>query len=276
MFKSIRARITAATAGCLAIALLINTVINYQVTRQDNQQAQRDTLSSTSISHSGAIADWVNSKMTMIASLQSAALTADPVPNFAQIAQAGGFINVYAGYASKTAKFSDANGIPADYDPTIRPWYQQAVKADAPIVTAPYVDAASGKLVVTFAVPVKENGTLSAVVAGDVAMDSVVANVRTIQPTPQSSGLLINSDGTVIAAMLHRRAGVPQLHHHHRQLIAEDVEGMGNLRHLIMTALRQALGEIVCAVADSKHRIADHDQALQHRFHQPEHHRYAN
>ncbi|WP_312415294.1 methyl-accepting chemotaxis protein [Pseudescherichia sp.] len=200
MFRSIRARITAATASCLAIALLINTVINYQVTRHDNQQAQRDILSSTSISHSGAIADWVNNKMTMIASLQSAALTADPVPNFAQIAQAGGFINVYVGYASKTAKFSDSNGIPADYDPTIRPWYQQAVKADAPIVTAPYVDAASGKLVVTFAIPVKENGTLSGVVAGDVAMDSVVANVRTIQPTPQSSGLLINSDGTVIAA----------------------------------------------------------------------------
>lgn len=200
MFRSIRARITAATAGCLAIALLINTVINYQVTRQDNQQAQRDILSSTSTSHSGAIADWVNSKMTMIASLQGTALTADPVPTFAQIAQAGGFINVYVGYASKTAKFSDSNGIPADYDPTIRPWYQQAAKADAPIVTAPYVDAASGKLVVTFAVPVKENGTLSAVVAGDVAMDSVVANVRTIQPTPRSSGLLINSDGTVIAA----------------------------------------------------------------------------
>lgn len=200
MFRTIRARITAAAAGCLAIALLFNTVINYQVTRQDNQQAQGDILASTSISHSGAIADWVNSKMTMIASLQGAALTADPVPAFAQIAQAGGFINVYAGYASKTAKFSDSNGIPADYDPTIRPWYQQAVKADAPIVTAPYVDAASGKLVVTFAIPVKENGTLSAVVAGDVAMDSVVANVRTIQPTPQSSGMLINSDGTVIAA----------------------------------------------------------------------------
>ena len=200
MFRSIRARITAATAGCLAIALLINTVINYQVTRQDNQQAQRDILSSTSTSHSGAIADWVNSKMTMIASLQGTALTADPVPTFTQIAQAGGFINVYVGYASKTAKFSDSNGIPADYDPTIRPWYQQAAKANAPIVTAPYVDAASGKLVVTFAVPVKENGTLSAVVAGDVAMDSVVANVRTIQPTPRSSGLLINSDGTVIAA----------------------------------------------------------------------------
>ena len=54
-----------------------------------------------------------------------------------------------------------------------------------------YVDAGTGKLVVTFAVPVKENGVLKAVVAGDVAMDSVVANVRGIHPTPASSGLLL-------------------------------------------------------------------------------------
>ena len=199
MIRSIRARIIVATAGCLAIALLLNTIINYQVARRDNQQTQHDILTSTSNSHSLAIADWVNSKMTMIASLQSVAVQDDPVPIFKQIAQAGGFTNVYVGYAAKTAKFSDPTGVPADYDPTIRPWYQQVLKANAPVVTAPYVDAGTGKLVVTFAVPVKVNGTLHAVVAGDVTMDSVVANVHGIQPTPQSSGLLLDSDGTVIA-----------------------------------------------------------------------------
>ena len=200
MFRSIRARIIAATAGCLVVALLLNTVINFQVTRQDNQQSQRDILTSTSASHNMAIADWVKSKMTVIASAQSVALSDDPVPVFKQLAQAGGFTNVYVGYASKTAKFSEPAGVPADYDPTIRPWYQQVVSADGPVVTAPYVDAGTGKLVVTFAVPVKENGALKAVVAGDVAMDSVVANVRGIHPTPSSSGLLLNSDGSVIAA----------------------------------------------------------------------------
>lgn len=200
MFRSIRARIIAATTGCLVVALLLNTVINFLVTRQDNQQSQRDILTSTSASHNMAIADWVKSKMTVIASAQTVALSDDPVPVFKQLAQAGGFTNVYVGYASKTAKFSEPAGVPADYDPTIRPWYQQVVSQDSPVVTAPYVDAGSGKLVVTFAVPVKENGTLKAVVAGDVAMDSVVANVRGIHPTPASSGLLLNSDGTVIAA----------------------------------------------------------------------------
>ena len=200
MFRSIRARIIATTTGCLVVALLLNTVINFQVTRQDNQQSQRDILTSTSASHNMAIADWAKSKMTVITSAQSVALADDPVPVFKQLAQAGGFTNVYVGYASKTAKFSEPAGVPADYDPTIRPWYQQVVSTDGPVVTAPYVDAGTGKLVVTFAVPVKENGVLKAVVAGDVAMDSVVANVRGIHPTPASSGLLLNSDGTVIAA----------------------------------------------------------------------------
>jgi methyl-accepting chemotaxis protein len=71
MFRSIRARIIAATAGCLAIALLLNTVINYQVTSQHNQDAQQDILTSTSGSHSLAISDWVSSKTTAIASAES-------------------------------------------------------------------------------------------------------------------------------------------------------------------------------------------------------------
>ncbi|EGT5662345.1 methyl-accepting chemotaxis protein [Cronobacter dublinensis subsp. dublinensis] len=200
MLTSIRARIIAATAGCLVGALLLNTIMNYQVTRLDNQQASLNTLKSTSASHNLAIADWVNSKTAMIRSLDTVALGADPVPVFTQMAKAGGFMNVYAGYATKTAKFSNPEGVPADYDPTIRPWYQQAVKADAPVVTAPYVDAGTGKLVVTFAVPVKQNGAIAAVVAGDLSMDSVIANVRSIHPTDNSSGLLVNEDGTLIAA----------------------------------------------------------------------------
>ncbi|EMA1867589.1 HAMP domain-containing protein, partial [Cronobacter turicensis] len=200
MLTSIRARIIAATAGCLVGALLLNTIMNYQVTRLDNQQASLNTLRSTSASHNLAIGDWVNSKTAMIQSLDTVALGADPVPVFTQMAKAGGFMNVYVGYATKTAKFSNPEGVPTDYDPTIRPWYQQAVKADAPVVTAPYVDAGTGKLVVTFAVPVKQNGAIAAVVAGDLSMDSVIANVRSIHPTENSSGLLVNDDGTLIAA----------------------------------------------------------------------------
>ncbi|AIR07333.1 chemotaxis protein [Cedecea neteri] len=199
MVRSLRTRILLVTAVCLVSALCLNTFINYAVTNRDNQQSISDTLTSTSLSHSVAISDWVSGKMSMISALESAALSEDPIPVFSQMAKAGGFTNIYVGYANKTAKFSDPTGVPADFDPTVRPWYQQVVKDDAPVVTAPYVDAGTGKLVVTFAVPIKQDGSLKAVVAGDVAMDSVIANVRSIHPTPNSSGLLINSDGTLIA-----------------------------------------------------------------------------
>ena len=199
MVRSLRTRILLVTAICLVSALCLNTFINYAVTSRDNQQSISDTLTSTSLSHSVAISDWVSGKMSIISALESAALNEDPIPVFTQMAKAGGFTNIYVGYANKTAKFSDPTGVPADFDPTVRPWYQQVVKDDAPVVTAPYVDAGTGKLVVTFAVPIKQDGSLKAVVAGDVAMDSVIANVRSIHPTPNSSGLLINSDGTLIA-----------------------------------------------------------------------------
>jgi methyl-accepting chemotaxis protein len=200
MLSSIRARLLVTTTGFLLLVLVLNSVINYQVARFYNQKSMFETLQSTSDSHAVAINDWVKNKMGVINSLQQVALTDDPVPTFHQMATAGGFTNVYVGYANKTAKFSDPTGVPSTYDPTIRPWYQQAAKADAPVVTAPYVDAGSGKLVVTFAVPIKQDGQLKAVIAGDVAMDSVIVNVRSIQPTPNSSGLLVNNDGLLIAA----------------------------------------------------------------------------
>ncbi|QMI05377.1 methyl-accepting chemotaxis protein [Citrobacter sp. RHB25-C09] len=200
MFTSIRARIISAAAGCLMVALILNTLINLQVTRLDNQQTQQETLRSTSASHGQGIRDWGNSKMSMITSLQQIALDSDPVPAFKLLAQAGGFTNVYAGYADKTARFSDSNGIPADYDPTSRMWYQQTASSNAPVITEPYLDVATKKLVVTFAAPLTENGELKGVVAGDLSMDTVVDNVRGIRPTPESSGLLVDGNGTIIAA----------------------------------------------------------------------------
>ncbi|SOZ22842.1 hypothetical protein CBM2623_A20020 [Cupriavidus taiwanensis] len=49
-------------------------------------------------------------------------------------------------------------GIPPGHDPTGRPWYQQAAAAGKPVVTPPYVDAGTGKLVVAFAAPVVRAG----------------------------------------------------------------------------------------------------------------------
>ena len=199
MLKTIRSRIITACIVIVACSLIINTFLSYTVANKYNSQATDSTLNALTASHTRGISDWVSSKTGMIVSLQQIAMSEDPIPVLKQIASAGGFTNVYVGYANRTAKFSDPTGVPADYDPTGRPWYKQAEAAGHPVATPPYIDAGSGKLVVTFAVPVMEAGTLKAVVAGDASMDSVVSNVNTIHPTPGSFGMLVDKSGVIIA-----------------------------------------------------------------------------
>ncbi|WP_179404981.1 methyl-accepting chemotaxis protein [Burkholderia guangdongensis] len=199
MLSSLRARILAACIAIVAFALAASTLINYAIAHSYNDDAIDRNLTSVASGHVVGIGDWVASKSRMIESLQDAALSPDPLPTFKQLAAAGDFTNVYAGYADKTYKFSDPTGIPPDYDPTIRPWYKQAAQTGKAVVTPPYVDAGTGKLVVSFAVPVVRDGALKAVLGGDVAMDSVIANVKAIRPTPASFGMLVDSDGHIVA-----------------------------------------------------------------------------
>ncbi len=199
MFKTIRARIVALSVAIVVAALAANGALNYFVAHSYSQKAIGKTLASIENSHALSVADWVASHEQMINSLQDAALQPDPLPALKQVAAAGGFTNVYVGYADKTAKFSDPTGIPPDYDPTGRPWYKQAVAAGKPVVTPPYLDVGTGKLVVAFAAPIVRDGAVKGVLSGDVAMDTVIANVRSIQTTPGSFGMLIDSNNQIVA-----------------------------------------------------------------------------
>ncbi|MBP0637281.1 MULTISPECIES: methyl-accepting chemotaxis protein [unclassified Cupriavidus] len=199
MFTTLRARIMALCVAIVVAALAINTALNQLVASRYNEDAIDSSLAAVQSGHSSAIAEWVASHSQMIDSLQDAALQPEPDAALRQIADAGRFANVYVGYADKTAKFSKPEGIPPDYDPTGRPWYKQAAAAGKPVVTPPYVDAGTGKLVVAFAVPVIRDGGVKAVVSGDVAMDTVIANVKAIHPTPASFGMLVAKSGEIVA-----------------------------------------------------------------------------
>ncbi|RDK03531.1 methyl-accepting chemotaxis protein [Paraburkholderia lacunae] len=197
MLSSIRARILCACIALVVFSVVSSTATNYVITKANNDETIDRNLTSVAGDHAVAIGEWVASNTRMISSLQDVALSSDPMPALKQVAAAGKFWDVGVGYADKTAKFTDWPNIPADYDPTSRPWYRKAVQAGKPIAM-PYVST-SGALLVGIAVPVVRNGVVKAVVVGDIAMDSVVANVKTIHPTPASFGMLIDDSGRIIA-----------------------------------------------------------------------------
>lgn len=199
MFNSIRSRVIGATAGIVVIALLINTVVNYLIINKFNNRAVESSLTALTRSHTATITQWVTTQKSLIASLVPHVTESSPEPLLKQIADAGHFMNVDIGYPDKRDISSDPSGIPDGYDPTSRPWYRQAVQAGKPLVINPYMDVTTKKLIVTVAAPRIENGTVLGVVEGDIRMDDVIATIRNIKPTPDSFGMLIAADGTIMA-----------------------------------------------------------------------------
>jgi methyl-accepting chemotaxis protein len=197
MLSTIRARILTACVALVVSALMASTLINYAVVKSYGDDAIDHNLATDAGSHAAAIGEWAGMRTRMVASLQAAVLTPDPVAALRQVAAAGGFLHVTVGYPDKSAKFADSSGVASNFDPTVRPWYVQAARARKPVVL-PYLSL-SGELRVTFAVPVLRDGELKAVVMGEVAMDSVIANVKAIHPTPASFGMLVDGQGRIVA-----------------------------------------------------------------------------
>lgn len=89
--------------------------------------------------------------------------------------------------------------LPPGFDPTVRPWYQQTAAAGETIITAPYRDASSNELVVTFASPVIRNGKLLAVAGMDKTLTYVVEQVLAVELPASGYSMLLDRDGTILA-----------------------------------------------------------------------------
>jgi methyl-accepting chemotaxis protein len=199
LLKTLKGQILVLSALCMVAALLVLTLVNYFSARGQAQVSLAEEGLATAKSHAETIEEWARGKSAIIAASVTAFEEPEPAKPLAMLRDAGKFSTAYFGYADKKYVFSETRNLPADYDPTARPWYKQAAQAGTSVVTPPYISASDQKLVVTFATPVGAGAALKGVAAGDVYMESVVANVASIRPTPQSFGFLVSADGKIIA-----------------------------------------------------------------------------
>ncbi|ACZ18560.1 methyl-accepting chemotaxis sensory transducer with Cache sensor [Thermanaerovibrio acidaminovorans DSM 6589] len=86
-----------------------------------------------------------------------------------------------------------------DYDARKRPWYIQAVQEDKVILTAPYVDANTGGLVITVATPVKStSGKLLGVAGIDVDLKTLSDMITSYKVFGKGYGFLLDREGNTI------------------------------------------------------------------------------
>ncbi|WP_027408337.1 methyl-accepting chemotaxis protein [Anoxybacteroides tepidamans] len=86
---------------------------------------------------------------------------------------------IYIGTATKKMYTAPKVDLPAGYDPTSRPWYQKATENPNEVIwTDPYLDAVTGKYIVTLAKAITNGTDTIGVVAVDLSLDSVTKIVN--------------------------------------------------------------------------------------------------
>ncbi|MEG1256049.1 methyl-accepting chemotaxis protein [Clostridium sp.] len=127
-------------------------------------------------------------------------------------------LSIYFGTETKATYLYPQVELPSDFDPTQRPWYIDTVKENKVHWTNPYVDTATGKLVITAAIPVYnsfDNNTLTGVLAIDIPLETISNNITSIKIGETGYPFLVAKDGNLIAhkdaSRLLKPAGVDEI-----------------------------------------------------------------
>jgi methyl-accepting chemotaxis protein len=161
----LKRRLLALNGVVVLLSLVLATLASYLDSRQHLREQTLAQLNATATSEAQAIAAWVQLQRRVIESLQPAVGKAEPRPELAAAAQAGALDLAYIGHADKRMLQSRDAPLSEGYDPTQRPWYQQAEREAGVVITEPYIDDSTKQPVITFAMAVKAGGTTQAVVA---------------------------------------------------------------------------------------------------------------
>ncbi|QDQ29077.1 methyl-accepting chemotaxis protein [Chitinimonas arctica] len=193
--QSLRTKLIVVMTSIVALVAILLTTASYHRMRGELIEALSAQLAEASSASAKSADDWLSNRAHIVTALADVSAQPELVPFLQLSLKAGGFDTTYIGFADKHIVFSKPQDLPASYDPTARPWYQQAVSAGKTIITEPYLDAATKKLVISMAAPVS-GGT--AVAAGDVFMDGLVGGILGVKLAHQGYAFVADGKGQVL------------------------------------------------------------------------------
>ncbi|MDT8717592.1 methyl-accepting chemotaxis protein [Clostridium sp. 19966] len=110
------------------------------------------------------------------------------------------YMNVYFGRYDKKMIIYPVQQMPDGYDPTSRPWYQDAVNNDGKIIyTDPYKDVTTNKYIISIAKAVKSDGQVIGVLSIDLDLTDIAKTLSSVKIGSQGYIFITTDDGLMIA-----------------------------------------------------------------------------
>ncbi|WP_404415357.1 methyl-accepting chemotaxis protein [Marinospirillum sp.] len=187
-------------AGLLLLALaLLSFLSGNLLQREVNQAVHSEVNNNLNLTRSLA-SSWIEGKSDLMQAT-AGELTDEPESwedALTLVRRGGGFELVYVGTdQGQMIQSRPAVELPADFDARTRPWYQQATEAGDLIITPPYVDAGSGSLVMSMAVPLEVNS--DQVLAGDLSIAGIVGDLLATQLRWTSQIWMLDDEQQILA-----------------------------------------------------------------------------
>jgi methyl-accepting chemotaxis protein len=148
------------------------------------------------------IQTWLNGRSLLIENLsQTVALNpdADNVSSLlVQKAVTSTFMGAYLGSKDGSFIIRPDSKMPDGYDPRARPWYKSAQSSSGSALTEPYIDLASGQLVISIVDSVIKDGQNIGVVGGDLSLQVIADSLGKLDFDGMGYAFLVSSDGKIL------------------------------------------------------------------------------
>jgi len=105
------------------------------------------------------------------------------------------FLTVYLGKVDGGFSVRPDSKMPEGYDPRTRPWYKDGMNAQGAILTEPYIDMTTNKMVIGI---LSKVSTGVGVVGGDLALDGLVQIINSLNFGGMGYAFLVNDQGKIL------------------------------------------------------------------------------
>ncbi|MCP1417401.1 methyl-accepting chemotaxis protein [Pseudomonas laurylsulfativorans] len=108
------------------------------------------------------------------------------------------FMATYLGDATGHFTIRPDAKMPDGFDPRVRPWYKGAESSSTPTLTEPYIDAATGQLIISMATASKKAGQSVGVVGGDLSLQTLIDTLSARDFDGMGYAFLVSADGKIL------------------------------------------------------------------------------
>ncbi|HWH86943.1 MAG TPA: methyl-accepting chemotaxis protein [Pseudomonas sp.] len=150
----------------------------------------------------GNIQTWLSGRILLIENAaQNIAINPEPATVASLLEQkslTSTFMATYLGDATGHFTIRPDVKMPDGFDPRVRPWYKGAESSSTSTLTEPYIDAATGQLIISIATASKKGGQSVGVVGGDLSLQSLVDTLAARDFDGMGYVFLVSADGKIL------------------------------------------------------------------------------